>query len=99
MREDTKLRKACGFSQYAMPTPSGPRCPLHFGPSGSDPPEVNQSYQILPKAPLLPPPVPKLNPSLHPLQEVTNRIGNNTGPCAFFALECKADKNRFGKIF
>ena len=73
MREDTTLRKACGLSQYIMPTPSGPRCPPYPGPTGSDPPEVNQPSPIPPKAPPLPPPVPKLYPSLLPVQEVANR--------------------------
>ena len=72
MRDDTTLRKACGLSQYIMPTPSRPRCPPYPGPTGSDPPEVNQPSPIPPKAPL-PPPVPKLYPPLLSLQEEADR--------------------------
>ena len=55
-----------------MPTPSRPRCPPYPGPTGSDPPEVNQPSPIPPKAPL-PPPVPKLYPPLLSLQEEADR--------------------------
>ena len=72
MREDATLRKTCGLPQCVTPTPSGPRCPPYPGPTGPDPVEVNQPSPKLPKSPFLPPPVPKLYPSLLPLQEVAN---------------------------
>lgn len=98
MREDTTLRKACRLSQYIMPTPSGPRCPPYPGPTGSDPPEVNQPSPISPKAPPLPPPVPMLRPSLPPFTgSGKQRMGTNTGPYDFFASGLKAN-NRLGKI-
>ena len=82
-----------------MPTPSRPRCPPYAGPTGSDPPEVNQPSPILLKAPPPPKPVPKLYLSLLPLQEVANREwGPNTGPYTYFTSGLKANKNRFGKI-
>ena len=56
-------------------------------------------WTIPPKAPPLPPPVPKLYLSLLPLQEVANREwGPNTGPYTYFTSGLKANKNRFGKI-